>query len=147
MYSDHQFHKAVAIVFPVPNLAHLVPDAHCTLIYLGNLGENVTFTKDQVLDVLHDLNVLWGRLDAVRVKTDGYDVFGANRDVPVIRLDSIGLRGMRHYADVELERRWGIKSPSEYDYQPHVSLSQMPHQAPPNSLELRRPVLWWGDER
>lgn len=136
----------IAIVMPA-RFSGSVEDSHCTLIYLGTT-DTVTFTKDQVAHILYDLELAFGRNLKRDFSVHGTDWFGVDRDIPVMRLESAWLKYLRKVCETLLtQESANITSPSEWQYQPHVTLPQDYDGEIPACVRLTAPVLWWGDER
>lgn len=145
--------KSIAIVYPTvfPEATELPIDrsidAHCTLMYLGEIGE-VSFTKDDLQEVLsrftfEDLGI---------VDVDGLTLFGKDKDVLVMLLKSSVLEENHAMISAALHEK-GIESASYFtDYKPHVTLNEKYHGPTvgyelPTTIGLGSPVVWWGDDR
>lgn len=127
------------------------PDAHCTLIWLGDT-DTATFTKDQLLEVLS----AYDYTPTPEQTPLPPKIFGKDDErVVVLPLeDGDGsLQALRAHIEAALEDR-GIKSPSEYTtYVPHVTTepyipgqTKMANYPVPDRLKLTKAELWWGDE-
>lgn len=137
----------IAIVMPAA-FPGSVADSHCTNIFLGNVSDpERKFVKDHLVNVCFDLEAIFSRNLTRTFNVSGVDWFGVDRDIPVMRLDSSWLMHFRKVLEQYLWEEAEIKSASEWDYQPHVTLpEQYDVSALPNYVTLSKPVVWWGDE-
>lgn len=138
-----QIHAGRAIVLPAsfPGSDEM---SHCTVMFLGT-AHTMGGTKDQVMNVLYDLQQVFGKGPMV-FGTSGTDWFGVERNVPVMRLGSSWLGHFRKTAE-QLIGLAGVRiQPSNWEYQPHVSLKDDDIELPPVVI-LHPPVLWWENER
>lgn len=144
-------HKSAAIVLPA-----MFPDSdllsHCTVAFLGkDIGE-IPASKDQVLGVVHELTLAFGRPNMVRrFEVTGTDWFGVERDVPVMRLNGSWLKHYRKVTDSLLAQSGlGVVASTDWEYQPHVTLNSDymdTHDDIPHYVDLKAPILWWGEDR
>lgn len=122
-------------------------EAHCTLIYLGEIQE-ANFTKEDLRHVLDS----WTFEGLGIVDVSGLALFGPNKDVLVMTLDSSVL--MDYFEEIahDLSLR-GIENKSSFpDYNPHITLNEAYHGPTvgftlPTTVGLGAPEVWWGDER
>ena len=152
--SEDEFKRSIAIVMPAEH-RDSNPGSHCTVMYLGEIGD-VDFTKSQVELVVEKLRKRWGQLfisNGIHVWNRGYSCFGQERDklVAILPADDERIGDIHDHAEYYLGHR-GIKSASNFDYRPHVTLGvakDINTMYLPNSqlFTLYKPVLWWGDER
>lgn len=118
--------------------------SHCTVMYLGT-ADTMTGTQDQVMNVLYDLRMAFGRQGRL-FYTSGTDWFGVDRDIPVMRLTSSWLRSYRKATEQLLGLAGISPQPSVWVYEPHVTLKDDNIELP-KSVMLHPPVLWWENER
>lgn len=138
--------EGIAIVMPA-TFPGSVADSHCTNIFLGVVSPELHFTKDHLVNVCYDLEAIFSRNVDRLFKVSGVDWFGVDRDVPVMRLDSSWLMHFRKVLEQYLWEEAQIKSASEWDYQPHVTLPEgFDVSDLPEYVTLSKPVVWWGDE-
>lgn len=139
--------EGIAIVMPA-TFPGSVADSHCTNIFLGTTDDpNLHFTKDHLLNVAFDLEAAFSRTMTRRFDVTGVDWFGVDRDIPVMRLEPSWLVNFRKVVDYYLWEEAQIKSASEWDYQPHVTLPEGYDVSDlPKYVTLSKPVVWWGDE-
>lgn len=132
--------QSIGIMYPV-NWPTDDPEAHCTLFYLGEMPD-ISFTQHDLIDALEEAN-----LEAPgEVPTAGLELFGPEKDIPVVRLDSLLLRTQKAALGYIL-RGYGVKDASSFpDYQPHVTLVN-PQKEIPTTINLAAPQIWWGNER
>lgn len=145
-----EFPDSIAIMFPA-NYPDDKSDAHCTLIWLGNIPD-ATFTPEDVLAVLraddYTPNVEYTPLPP--------KIFGKYEDrVVVLPLEDAdgSLNALRTKLETGLAAI-GITSPSEYTtYVPHVTTedyipgqTRMANYPVPEKIKLGPAELWWGDE-
>lgn len=133
--------NGVAVVLPAL-FDGATPMSHCTLAFLGRIGESVDFTQDQAMACLYDIRRSWGKLDRVVEVTD-HDLFGVDKDIPVMLLEPALLKIMHHITK-EILFSENIRVSTFFDYTPHVSY---PNGAHVQTVTLQPPVLWWGNER
>lgn len=144
-----EYPTSIGIMFPASWPTDL-DDAHCTLIYLGDMAD-ATFTKE-------DLEIVIQRLDKrapEEVIITGMDLFGPDKNVLVATLDTVKLQPLRRSFEVTLAKI-GVENASEFkDYKPHVTISEdfsgSLEDAErdiklPRTLFLGAPKLWWGNE-
>ena len=127
--------------------AHKIPKVHCTLIYLG---ESMHPSRQPLLEeAAQRLGHAMRGPGIVRVK--GLAVYGQGTHT-VMELDDYVLKSYRHFIDKELSRS-GIRSASQYSYNPHVTINKhgvssepiLPwdgFQIPPEIM-IDRPQVWW----
>lgn len=126
-------------------------DAHCTLLYLGDMSE-ANFTKE-------DLQIVLKRLATKapgEVSITGLELFGPEKNVLVATLDDSKLARIRDSFERTLAKI-DIHNASEFkEFKPHVtiddeftgSLAEARESIQlPETVTLAAPVLWWGNER
>lgn len=139
---------SVGILFPVEFFqASRIPKVHCTLIYLGEAMHPV---KRPILEEAAERLGHAMRGPGV-VRVTGLAVYGGGTHT-VMTLDPYVLKSYRQFIEKELNRA-GIRSASQYSYNPHVtinkhSVSSEPikpwdtFQVPPEIM-IDRPQVWW----
>lgn len=135
----------IALVFParLTNVPyHELPEAHCTIMYLGTT-DTVTFTPEDVIAGLADtpLNtMLWATVT-------GTEMFGDPAVVPVLRV-SHNMLGVLNGRVTAALAEVGITDPSIYanEYKPHITVPQSVWDNPPQHALLSYAELWWGGE-
>lgn len=144
---DEDFSDYISYMYPVHNIPNIVvTEPHCSLAFLGKISE-VSFDKDLAFSILRHAN-----LEAPgQVEVHGIEMFGENKDIPVMILDNtILLKRQRGMIDTLLNAM-GIEETSNHPFRPHVSISYgvgIPLDfATPGYVTLEKPELWWGDER
>lgn len=132
----------IAIVWPAWFLTSTDPQLHCTALFLGNT-ETTPFDREVIQEVVDNEALVPG---AIRVA--GTALFGTGRNVPVLTLRyNHVLDSAQEWMVRELEMR-GIASPSEFDFNPHVTISkEIANPWLPHYIQLEAPVLWWGPDR
>jgi 2'-5' RNA ligase len=126
-------------------------DAHCTLLYLGDMAD-ATFSKEDIESVVQRLDIS----APGEVKVTGLDLFGPQGNVLVATLDSLKLRPIRDAFESTLAKI-NIFNASQYkDYKPHVTISEgfsgtldeaTANTVLPEYVTLGAPELWWGNDR
>jgi 2'-5' RNA ligase len=130
----------IAIVYPSNWPRDDTPDPHCTIIYLGKVSK-VDFTKADVEAALGHVS-----LEAPgAVRTKGLEMFGPDKDIPVVTLDPGSQVLVLQRIVVEgILGVYGIENASEFkDYKPHVTITNKDIEIP-ESVTLGEPVLWWA---
>lgn len=144
--------SAIGIVMPVyfRGASRLV-DPHCTLVYLGEFGKvDVSrFAVEQATERLR------GQCRPCMIDVVGLEVFG-HGTCTVLKLADRTLKSYRDFIDKELARD-GIRSGSEYAYNPHVTINKHTVSSEPilpwynfevpNKVWIDRPTVWWNGER
>lgn len=130
----------IAIVWPSWFLGSTDPTLHCTALFLGDT-ETTKIDRRDIESVLR-----WEGLDPGAIRVTGLALFGMERNIPVLTIDSPALRIEQEWLTRELEM-YGITSPSEFGFNPHVTIAKELYGPTPNFIQLESPVLWWGDER
>lgn len=125
-------------------------DAHCTVIYLGDM-EDINCTKEDLQNVVNRLKIK----APGDVAVNGVDLFGPEKNVLVAKLDPTNLLPIRESFERTLAKI-NVFNGSEYkDYNPHVTittdfggtmLNAIEDTQLPSHVKLGEPVLWWGDE-
>lgn len=147
MMSDYS--ESVSIMFPASWPVDK-PDAHCTIIYLGEKSE---LPVDK--DILEAVVARLGFSDPGPVPVTGLALFGPERNVLVATLDPEKLQPIRDSFERTLAKV-GVENASEYKtYRPHVTIQEgydghladaMSSLFIPKTIGLEAPQLWWGDE-
>ena len=130
------FSQSISVVFPAswPDRE----DAHCTIMYLGEIPD-VSFTKAQLLAAVQP--VAPGTYLAA--DTAGVEMFGPDNDIPVVPLQHPLLDVIHKMMTIEL-LSVGIESASEFtEYRPHVTITDADTDIP-SIIILGPPVVWWG---
>lgn len=132
-------HTGIAIVWPAWFPGSVDPELHCTALFLGRT-DTVDYTEADLDDAISDNSSLVHGWHAVQ----GLALFGYNLDIPVLTLNPRDLQAEHTWLAAALEVA-GIKSSSDYGFNPHVTVAREPE----NSLgvHLQAPVIWWGDSR
>lgn len=136
-----------AVMWPVAYPDDMLPpkDPHITVVVFKDINNpDLGFTREDVMDAvrqtMYDL-YLW-------VTVDGVEWFGAERDIPVLRVSHDNLYAYRESIMEELAAR-GIPVDMTFpEYKPHVSITDEAalDGVYPDKL-LAGPVeVWWGDE-
>ena len=139
---------SVGILFPVEFYqANKIPKVHCTLIYLGEAMH--PSRRDILEEAAQRLGHAMRGPNVIRVK--GLSVYGQGTHT-VMELDDYVLKSYRQFIDKELNRS-GIRSASQYSYNPHITINKhsvsakpiLPwdtFQIPPEIM-IDRPKVWW----
>lgn len=144
-------HDSVSIVYPYvfPQDTKLPIDydlkPHSTIVFLGKVSD-FEFSQETVLDSLRGLELK----DTGIVDVSGLALFGPENDVLVMTLKSQNLLD-NHQVVCDRLAEQGIKSASDFDYSPHVTLTNGYHGPTvgydlPTTIGLGFPVLWWEDQ-
>ncbi len=124
--------------------AYQPKDPHITIVIFKDINNpDLGFSREDVMDAvratLHDV-FLWTKVDAL-------EWFGAEQNIPVLRVSHDYLYAYREALLVELEAR-GIQIDMTFpEYKPHVSITDEAALSGvyPDKL-LAGPVeVWWGD--
>lgn len=145
-----EYPSSIGLMFPA-SWPEDLSDAHCTLLYLGEM-EEATFTKE-------DLQIVIQRLKTAapgEVAITGLDLFGPEKNVLVATLDPGKLQPIRDSFERTLAKI-NIFNASEYkDYKPHVTITEdfvgtldeaRESLTLPKTVILGPPQLWWGNEK
>lgn len=143
--------SAIGVVMPVFfRDSRRIEDVHCTLIYLGE-SDKVTIPR---LPLENAVNRLRNQCQPIMIKSRQLAVYGHGTHT-VIELEDLTLRSYRVFLERELLRD-GIRSASEYSYNPHVTVNKhAPSKNPvlpwdnfrtPEYVWVDRPVIWWKSE-
>ena len=135
-----------AVMWPVayPDDMNPPENPHITVVIFTDINnEDLGYTREDVMDAVrntvHD-NFLF-------VNVDGVEWFGAEQNVPVLRVSHDYLEKYREAIMAELEKR-GIPVDMTFpEYKPHVSITDVAalEGVFPNKL-LAGPVeVWWGN--
>jgi 2'-5' RNA ligase len=121
------------------------------LIYLGEHDKvpHVMHQRKKVEAAVARLNL---QSQLLSVKVTGLKVFGGGH-VTVLTLDDEIIKSYRTFIDRELARD-GIRSASEYAFNPHVTINKHEKRATPllptwmnqipERVYLDKPELWWA---
>lgn len=137
--SEHN--TSIAIVWPAYFLGSTDHELHATAMFLGNI-DTTTFDRRDIEAVLR-----WEGLNPGPIRVTGMALFGKDRNVPVLTLDSDALKVEQEWLEKELDM-YGITSQSTFGFNPHVTIAKetaLPYF--PHYIQLEHPVLWWGQER
>ncbi len=134
------YSNSALIAWPVVYPEALLPpdNPHVTVIYIPDV---TNVEKSDVLDAIRATE-----FDVFPVvETTGIEMFGPDKDVPVIRVKHEYLEAYYEQIAFQLEAR-GIEFSTLYDYSPHVTMSEKAYktnaEVPPAFMLL--PVsLWW----
>jgi 2'-5' RNA ligase len=144
--------SAIGIVIPVffPGASKL-EDPHCTLMYLGEYGK-VDVDRHVVEEATARLR---GQCTPQMIEVKGLEVFG-HGTCTVLTLADLRLKSYRDFLAKELARD-GIRSASEYSYNPHVTINKHTVSSEPifpfynfevpKHVWIDRPTVWWNGER
>lgn len=119
---------------------------HSTLIFLGE-SATIGTTLDELRSGLSGLQFE----DTGIVDVDGLALFGENKDVLVMKLNSSNLLDNYQVASDRIEEL-GLKNASAFsEYSPHVTLANNYHGPTigytlPTTVGLGRPIIRWNDE-
>lgn len=131
----------IAIVWPAWFLGSTDPQLHCTALFLGDT-ETTTFKRSDIERVLR-----WQGNDPGPCRVTGLDLFGRDKNVPVLTIEHPALQVEQAWLARELDV-YGIVSPSEFGFNPHVTIAkEVAKPYWPHFIQLEAPVLWWGDDR
>jgi 2'-5' RNA ligase len=130
------------IVWPVRELN--VPDAHVTVVYLGE----ISYTDNGLERAVRALKQVESKTPGT-VAITGYEVFGQDSLVDVATLDDTYLLPMFEEIEGALLRN-GLRNGSSFPgYRPHVTLGPANSDAPlrltSDSVFLESPVIWWKE--
>ena len=136
-----------AVMWPVSYPADMAPPEHphiTVVIFKDINNEDLGYTREDVMEAVrntvHDVMLF--------VNVDGLDWFGANQDVPVLRVSHMYLDSYRVALIKELDKR-GIPIVMTFpEYKPHVTITDIAalNGLYPNKL-LTGPVeVWWAEE-
>jgi 2'-5' RNA ligase len=131
----------IAIVWPAWFLGSTDPQLHATALFLGDT-ETTAFKRSTIEYVLR-----WEGLDPGPCRVTGPDLFGKEKNVPVLTIEHPDLQGEHEWLTRRLAA-YGVVSPSEFGFNPHVTIAKEAAKPYfPHFIQLERPVLWWGDDR
>lgn len=131
----------IAIVFPAWFLGSTDQELHATALFLGNT-DTTTFSRGAIQDVLDHIC-----LDPGPVKVTGIDLFGKEKNIPVLTIENKALTVVQQWMERELDLI-GIVSPSTFPFNPHVTIAKETARPYfPHYVQLEAPVLWWGADR
>ena len=144
-----EYSESVTMMFPASWPVDK-PDAHCTIIYLGEKGE-LPVGKD----ILDAVVARLGFSDPGPVPVTGLELFGPESNVLVATLDPERLQPIRDSFERTLAKV-GVYNASQYkDYKPHVTIQEDYEGSlddarkslfVPKTIGLFAPELWWGDD-
>ena len=144
---SEDFSQSVAVVWhaawPIGVL-----DAHCTVMYLGELDkvEGLAEKRDQVISALKALD--FSDVALYSPHPIGTEMFGPEKDIPVVLLGANALHMARGFVEDALDAI-GVENGSAYkDYRPHITVPDTSYfNDLPDYIELFNFSLWWGNER
>jgi len=151
--TEDKYRTSIAIVMPAGHVG-ATPMSHCTVAFLGNTTE-VDYTQAQAQRLVDRLGQLdfWTPTQRIRTHSVAYESFGVEKDIPVaiLKRDERILE-LRWRAE-QLMTDYGIDWSKTWDYTPHVTLTpgtiidELWRNGWDLNVSLRRPVLWWGNDR
>lgn len=146
---DEDFSNTACLVYPAEFPSHITPPKverlHSTILYLGDIDSDLGGTKpEELLDILSDVDTNLYQYINVTGKT----LFGPESDYPVLTLEATPTLVSLYYSAKNALLKFGIRSPSEWPYAPHISVDEETFRRPssPDWVLLHPPVLWYGDE-
>lgn len=152
--NDSNIHTGICIVMPAYHYG-ATEQSHCTVAFLGNT-DTADFTKATAQHIVDKLRLLdlWLPNHRISTYSHGYELFGVEKDQPVVLLNDERIFEVRERAE-ELLYGYGVEYSTLWEYKPHVSLFANPHANIEGlaktdfqlRMMLRPPVLWWGDDR
>lgn len=144
-----EYTSSIGIMFP-SSWPEDHPDAHCTLIYLGDMAD-ARFTKEDLQTVVNRLKVK----APGDIKVTGVDLFGPEKNVLVAVLDPTYLLPIRQSYERALAKINVFNASQFKTYQPHVTITEefggtmqnaIEDTVLPKTVNLGEPQLWWGNE-
>lgn len=141
--TDNDHSDSIVIVYPAFWNGNIDPEAHCTILYLGNISD-ASFSREDIENALSGMDLVApGQINVV-----GTEMFGENKDYPVWLLEPTALLNLTRKLIEDGLSTIGAENASEFkDYRPHVTVNQLDFDLPNDYVELGVPTLWWGDER
>jgi 2'-5' RNA ligase len=138
-------HTGICIVWPCWFEGSTDPESHVTALFLGTT-DTVDYSKEDVERVLG--SYLW----PAWVKVTGTDLFGRNKDVPVLKLEHSTLLDRSRIDILTRLNRVGIHASTEFGFNPHVTIAKEAEHIQaelfrPREVHLEAPALWWGSTR
>lgn len=133
-------HTGICIVWPAHFEGSTDPEAHVTALFLGN-ADNVEYTKEDVRRAL-GTDFTWGSPGVFH--TLGVDMFGKEKDKPVLLLNDGGL-SLHYLTFARRLRIAGIEPSTMFPFRPHVTVPDL--NVVPKTVQLAAPEIWWGNER
>lgn len=131
----------IAIVFPAWFLGSTDTTLHCTALFLGDT-ETTAYSRADIEHVLR-----WKGADPGPVRVTGTELFGRDKNVPVLTIESAKVMQEYEWLAGQL-RSYGITSASEFGFNPHVTIAKEEAKPYfPKYVQLEAPVLWWGSDR
>lgn len=135
-----EFKESVAVVYP----SNWPPDdsnAHCTVVYMGEIPE-LEFEREDLVKAL--------KFAGLRAPgwafTTGVEQFGKDKDITVVTLQSFALQ-VQYSLFKKAMASCGIEYVEKWpEYKPHVTVKE-PGQGFPQSVRLGAPTVWWGEDR
>lgn len=146
VHSERSARTGIAIVWPAWFPGSTDSELHATALFLGNT-DTVDFTKADVEEALG--RYLW----PAWVGVTGTDLFGMNKDIPVLLLERRNTMLLAREAIKRKLEKHGIHASTTFAFNPHVTISKEAEHVQeaatfaPVLVHLEAPVLWWGDER
>ena len=147
---ESEFRNTACIVYPAEYPSDRVQpkkeNLHSTILFLGDIDEDMGgMDKDSLIDILGPIQTnVFQYVDVA----PQFALFGPEKDIPVLSLiETDLLRTVHNNIQYELSK-YGIYSPSEFGYSPHVTVDVDTYHMgniPPWVL-LRPPVLWYRSD-
>lgn len=139
-------HTGIAIVWPCWFPGSTDKELHATALFLGST-ESVTFTREDVEGAIG--RYLW----PAWTKTKGFEMFGFNKDIPVVKLERTNLLFIERQDIKTRLERVGIQASNQFAFNPHVTIAKEAEHIQdselflPTQIHLEAPVIWWGADR
>lgn len=156
MSVEDKYVNSIAIVYPavlhmderVAMPIDFETNFHCTIQYLGEIGE-VDFTRQDLVDAL----TVTSFPDELVVPVRGKSLFGRDRDMLVLRLESDQIHANFDSVTAYLLDN-KLTNPHRKlfsRFTPHVTVREGFHGShkrlkAPRAVTLTKPVVWWGTE-
>lgn len=146
VHSERSARTGIAIVWPAWFPGSTDKESHCTALFLGST-ESVDFKRYEVEEAIG--RYLW----PAWTKTKGFEMFGYNKDIPVVTLERTNLLFIERQDMKERLERVGIHADNQFAFNPHVTIAKEAEHIQdselflPTQIHLEAPVLWWGDDR
>jgi 2'-5' RNA ligase len=140
-------HKSICVVWPAWFEGSTDPELHVTALFLGKTTD-ADYGRGDVQDVVAAFRDIAPGPVSLQASIDW---FGANKDVPVLRLYSMFSPHLRYTRDVMAEHltNLGIPPSDDHGFIPHITMSneRITVMKLPRIVYLEAPVLWWGNDR
>lgn len=123
------FSDDVSIMFPtrlptnvgLPERSDEIGEEHVTFIYFGDEFENPVETRKEIESIMRSKNLV--PRGPFYVNVLGYDLFGPDEDILVVRLDSPYLVHLQRQA-LDIFESLGYNNGSSFpNYNPHVTIA------------------------